>query len=174
MGDILNFDPNRKLEFDVDRDLEFNVDRELDFSPGHQLEFNPNRDLGFGRRGVVFRGYVCPICDALVTEDSVKCGECGTVFEPEPRAAGPSQPGAPIVPAAKPPEKRTVAKAPPKASPAPTAQKGFCAYCGVRLHAGDSFCWNCGMRAVGEKEVVKLPAKKSEPVARDWRHPEEK
>src|SRR5207247_10944679 len=84
MADLLNFNPNRKLEFDSGRPLEFDARRPLEFDAGRDLEFQPNRDLGFGRRGVVFRGYVCAICGSLVTEDAMRCTGCGAVFEPAP------------------------------------------------------------------------------------------
>src|SRR5438552_10853028 len=89
MADLLNFNPNRKLEFDSGRPLEFDARRPLEFDAGRDLEFQPNRDLGFGRRGVVFRGYVCPICGSLVTGDAKRCTECGAVFDPAPRSASP-------------------------------------------------------------------------------------
>src|SRR5438046_8861118 len=89
MADLLNFNPSRKLEFDVGRPLEFDARRPLEFDAGRDLEFQPNRDLGFGRRGVVFRGYVCPICGSLVTEDAKRCTGCGGVFDAAPRAAAP-------------------------------------------------------------------------------------
>jgi len=175
VGDILNFNPDRKINFDQDRELEFQPGRPLQFDMGRQLEFNANRDLGFGHRGIVFRGYVCPICGALVAEDSRQCDECGTVFDREPRAAGPSAPQ-PKVPASPAPPRSGEGgpkATPPVASPPKDAgaplRSAYCAYCGVKLHAGDAFCWNCGARATGTMEVVKLPSQKSEPVMRDWR-----
>lgn len=175
MGDILNFDPNRKLQFDPNRELGFSPGRELLFHPGRGLLFNPNRDLGFGRRGVVFRGYICPICGALVSPDATKCNECGAVFEGRPRASQPTPPREPEAPMAKPPSKppATVPTAPLANRDLPAA-RAYCAYCGVKLHAGDAFCWNCGARAVGTAEVVGLPPRKSESVTRDWRGPQER
>ena len=165
MGDILNFDSNRKLEFDSSRPLGFDFRHPLEFNPRRDLEFVPNRDLGFGRRGVVFRGFVCPICGALVTEDAKRCNECGTVFEGTPRASGP--PAAGPTPAAKTKPSKT---APPSAkTPAPSPGVVYCAFCGVRLKRADAFCWNCGARTPGSSEVVKLPAQKTQPVTREWR-----
>src|SRR5688572_9591682 len=92
MGDLLNFKPYRALEFGADRPLQFDPWRSLAFDPRRELGFAPNRDLGFGHRGVVFRGFVCPICGALVTEDAKRCIECGAVFDSTPRAAEPSTP----------------------------------------------------------------------------------
>ena len=164
MADLLNFNPYRNLEFDSSRPLEFDSRRPLEFSPGRTLEFQANRDLGFGRRGVVFRGYVCPICGSLVTEDAKRCMECGAVFESNPRAAGPpagtatatpGKPGKPIPPASK-----------PGSSPAPMV---YCAFCGVKLKKADTFCWNCGAKTTGSTEAVKLPANKTPSATRDWR-----
>jgi len=175
MGDVLNFDPNRKLQFDSNRRLEFSPGRELTFHPGRELLFNPNRDLGFGRRGVVFRGYICPICGALVSPDATKCDECGTVFEANPRA---SQKSAPREPESRLSKTRAepvaTAPTPPTAVRDWTTARAYCAYCGVKLHAGDAFCSNCGARAVGAAEVVGLPSRKSESVSREWREREER
>ncbi len=151
VGDLLNFNPNRNLEFDSGRKLEFD--------PNRGVDFNPNRDLGFGQRGVVFRGYVCPICGALVSEDAPKCPECGTVFEGEPRAAPPATP---------PQEGKPMAPAPPADSSLSRAAN-FCAYCGVNLRPGDRVCWKCGSRVRGATEAVKLPPKKSEHATRPWK-----
>src|SRR6266508_3373823 len=155
MADLLNFNPNRELEFSPGRPLEFDSRR--------ALEFNANRDLGFGRRGVVFRGCVCPICGALVTEDAKRCNECGTVFDDGSRASGPPAPTGPgkTTPAA---PKRPATPGRPSA---PTST--YCAFCGAKLKRTDTFCWNCGNRTSGASEVVKLPSQKVESVTRDWR-----
>jgi Double zinc ribbon len=159
LGDLLNFNPNRKLAFDVGRPLQFDSRRRLGFDPKRELGFAPNRNLGFGRRGVVFRGFVCPICGALVTEDAIRCGECGAVFESSPRASGPSTP-----PREKPAPKPKVRPATP---PTVLPKAAFCAFCGVELKATDMFCWNCGTQRVDSAEVTRLPARK--PVARERR-----
>src|SRR3989304_6226936 len=69
MPDVLEFNPNRDLEFDPKRDLGFDPGRKLGFDPKRARGFEPGRDLGFGKRGPVFRGYVCPICGAQGTAD---------------------------------------------------------------------------------------------------------
>src|SRR5881396_1594674 len=163
MADLLNFNPNRKLEFDSGRPLEFDARRPLEFDAGRDLEFQPNRDLGFGRRGVVFRGYVCPICGSLVTEDAKRCTECGAVFDSTPRSAGP--PSTPPSEAAKSARPAT----PPAKVGGPAASPVYCSYCGVKLKRSDAFCWNCGAKSTGSSETVKLPGKKTPPVSRDWR-----
>src|SRR5688572_5131720 len=101
--------------------------RPLEFDSGRGLLFNQNRDLGFGRRGVVFRGYVCPICGSLVTETATRCTECGAVFEGPPRASQPSSPT----------DHEGRAPEPGKAKPSTSsgkvgkADRSFCAYCGT-------------------------------------------
>ncbi len=105
VGELLNFNPDRKLTFDSGRPLEFDPRRRLEFDPGRGLEFSQNRDLGFGRRGVVFRGYVCPICGSLVTETATRCTECGAVFEGPPRASRPPTAGREPVAPERPKEK---------------------------------------------------------------------
>ena len=169
MAGYLNFDPSRKLEFDSARPLEFDTGRPLDFQPTRELEFQPNRDLGFGHRGIVFRGYICPICGALVAPDATSCNECGTVFEGPPT---PPPPPATPPPGKRPPAARTPA---PSKKPVPPAKPGasYCAYCGVQLHAGDSYCWNCGAQAKGGSEVVRLPPRKQEAATREWHRPKE-
>jgi len=173
MAGYLNFDPNRKLEFEPGRPLMFDSGRPLDFLFSRELEFQPNRDLGFGQRGVVFRGYICPICGALVAPDATSCNECGTVFEGPPTPAPPTPPAAPPA-ARRPPVAKPPVSAPKR--PSPPARPGilYCAYCGVQLHMGDTFCWNCGAQAKGVAEVVKLPKKKTEAATREWRRSEER
>jgi DNA-directed RNA polymerase subunit RPC12/RpoP len=166
---LLNFNPHRKLEFDPGRPLQFDMRRTLEFDPGRDLLFNENRDLGFGRRGVVFRGYVCPICGSLVTETATRCTECGAVFEGPPRA---SQPPSPTTHEGRAPE-------PGKAKPStPSGKAGkadriSCAYCGTALKRADTFCSNCGKATAGPRGVVKLPPQKKQNMTRDWRGPRE-
>ena len=163
MGNLLNFNPYRDLDFDLRRPLEFDIRRQLEFNPGRSLEFQANRDLGFGRRGVVFRGYVCPICGSLVTEDSKRCPECGTLFESPPRASGPPA-GTHLGPAKPGPATPTPAKAGLSAK-----ATMYCAHCGVRLKGSDAFCWNCGAKSTGSTDAVKLSGKMSSSVTPDWR-----
>lgn len=170
MAGYLNFDSNRKLGFDPARPLEFDSGRPLEFQPSRELEFQPNRDLGFGRRGVVFRGYICPICGALVAPDAKSCNECGTVFEGPPTPPPPTPPATPP-PGKRPPATKVPASAPKKPATLTKPGVAYCAYCGVQLHAGDSYCWNCGAQAKGGSEVVRLPKKKQESATREWRRP---
>lgn len=174
MGDLLNFNPDRTLTFNPERPLVFESGRSLQFDSGRELGFHPNRNLGFGDRGVVFRGYMCPICGAVATEDAPKCTECGAMFDVEPRAA------APTPPASSETKSRIRAPTTPPAGPragsaaGPTgARSNFCAFCGVKLKAADAFCWNCGARAVDTAEAVRLPTKKEASATRPWRGPEE-
>ncbi len=169
MAGYLNFDPNRRLEFELGRPLEFDPGRALEFQPSRELEFQPNRDLGFGHRGIVFRGYVCPICGALVAPDAASCNECGTVFEGPP---APPPPTPPPTPPRRGTPKPTGSPMRPVTGSPPGAV--FCAYCGVRLHAGDMSCWNCGTVVRRDSASVKLPARKTVPVTRDWNAPQER
>jgi len=77
MPEVLEFNPNRDLGFDPNRGLQFDANRDLGFDPGRDLGFAIGRDLGFGKRGPVFRGYVCPICGAQVTPANSTSGSCG-------------------------------------------------------------------------------------------------
>src|SRR3972149_6464172 len=69
MPALLEFKPNRDLSFHPNRDLGFNPRRDLGFDSGRDLTVQPGRDLGFGKRGPVFRGYVCPVCNAAGTAE---------------------------------------------------------------------------------------------------------
>lgn len=169
MNGLLNFNPDRKLEFEPGRPLQFDIRRPLEFDPGRDLVFNENRDLGFGRRGVVFRGYVCPICGSLVTETATKCTECGAVFEGPPRASRPPSLTGPEVRA---PESGKAKPAAPSGKAGKT-DRVFCAHCGTALKRVDAFCSNCGKATARPREPVKLPPKKNQNMTRDWRGPKE-
>ncbi len=74
---LLKFNVNRNLNFDPYRDVGFDLDRRLDFDLDRALSFDPGRDLEQIRlRGIVFRGYICPHCGALVAPDKGRCAEC--------------------------------------------------------------------------------------------------
>ena len=164
MPEVLEFNPNRDLGFDSKRNLEFDPNRELGFDPGRDLGFAIGRDLGFGKRGPVFRGYVCPICGAQVTPDQPSCTECGAVFDqkgstpPKGEAWSPTQQTYPSpTPSLSPPTAAT----PPRRAPPPTPTRSFppppkrvdstfCIFCGARLATADTFCWQCG-NSVGGK-----------------------
>ena len=167
MTGLLNFNPDRRLRFDPGRPLEFDIRRPLQFDPSRDLLFHQNRDLGFGRRGVVFRGYVCPICGSLVTETATKCMECGAVFESSPRASQPPSPPGPEVRA---PER---GKAKP-AAPSGKADRVYCASCGTALKRTDAFCANCGKATAGSREAVRPTPQKIQYVTRDRRGPRER
>lgn len=159
MPDVLDFNPNRDLGFDPNRELQFNANRELGFDPARDLGFDTGRDLGFGKRGPVFRGYVCPICGAQVTADQSKCTECGAIFDESGRPP-PEKPRIPeettsartsSAPAHRMAESPRRIRAPPIAQaypPPPKRVEGkFCIFCGARLASDDTFCWQCGNRA---------------------------
>lgn len=77
---LLGFDTSRALNFDLNRALQFTVGRPVDFDSQRALNFDFRRGLPFGVRGVIFRGYVCPVCGAQVYADAKECDECGTAF----------------------------------------------------------------------------------------------
>lgn len=160
MTKLLNFNAQRELGFDVDRNLQFSSDRVLLFDSDRSLDFDPTRDLGFGRRGIIFRGYVCSNCKAMVNPMAVECNECGAVFEPM--------------------KKRPSVK-PKKAAPGRT----FCVYCGYPASGSDVYCRNCGLKVsrtpthlsrtrteraprTGRYETVRLSKERGEKVLSDW------
>ncbi|MBI4416765.1 MAG: zinc ribbon domain-containing protein [Euryarchaeota archaeon] len=147
MPDLLGFNSNRELGFDPNRSLGFDPNRKLTFDPRRSLTFLPNRDLGFGKRGPVFRGFVCPVCAVSVTETQPTCTECGAVFEPKAKiAAPPASPVLPAPPVAPPRPPPSIRAFPP---PPKRAEVQHCAYCGARVASTDAFCWNCGSSARG-------------------------
>ncbi len=164
MPEVLGFNPNRDLGFDPHRDRGFDPDRELGFDPGRERGFLTDRDLGFGKRGPVFRGYVCPICGAQVTADQPSCTECGAVFDRKGSATPPVREASPGTRWTVAPPSSTVpppaGASPPRRSPPPTGTHSyppppkrvdsrFCIFCGARLTSDDTFCWQCGNRAGG-------------------------
>ncbi len=165
MANLLNFNSTRDLGFSHARELQFDLNRELVFDANRDLTFDPNRDLGFGRRGVLFRGYVCPTCGALVSAGATSCSECGARFdEPEVRGAPleesvktsgfereetatptPESPSTPPrerrAPPPPPPQARRQAPPPPPA-PAPALTSPP-----MSASPASRFCPNCGARS---------------------------
>lgn len=161
MPEILEFDPDRELGFDPSRSRQFDPNRDLGFDSDRELGFSPGRDLGFGKRGPVFRGFVCPVCGIQVTETQSSCDGCGATFDqrpphPEaPQEPSPLPPPPPPPPAHRIPEVGGPLPPPPPPPPAvrpPSSPKRVdvqnCIYCGARVGSGDGFCWNCGNRVV--------------------------
>src|SRR3989304_4482115 len=148
MPDLLEFKPARALSSPPNRALGFDPRRDLGFDSGRGLTFQPGRDLGFGKRGRVFRGYVCPVCNAAVTAEQPKCTECGAVFEPKAveRMKAKAPPPAPAL--SPPPPSPPPPPPPPPRPPPPAAPKRIdvhnCVHCGARVSTTDTFCWNCG------------------------------
>lgn len=178
MTNLLNFNSSRTLEFSSSRALLFDPNRDLMFDSDRNLNFDPNRGLGIRRRGVLFRGYVCANCGAIVSVDATSCDECGAVFEqpetkgprigslgprptpavraaPEPRPAS-AVPAAPVFGPVPPPPSPYAPPVPPPPTPAASAAQAtrFCPYCGARSWPGDAFCWNCGARFTSSPKVV--------------------
>ena len=82
---LLGFDARRALNFDSSRELAIDLNRSLQFDINRDLSFDSARSLPFGKRGVMFRGYVCPVCGAPVYIEAAKCDECGVAFAPAPQ-----------------------------------------------------------------------------------------
>jgi hypothetical protein len=160
---LLNFNPDRNLHFNSDRNLYFDLNRELTFDLDRSLSFDPDRDLGIGKRGIVFRGYVCSSCGALVNPMATECDECDAVFEKAPKRK---------------------AKKPKKSA---RVKRRFCHYCGYPTTGSDAYCSHCGMRlpdspgrvdrtegeeASGEQpyDALKLPKKEArKKTLTDWK-----
>ena len=164
MANLLNFNSSRDLGFSHVRELQFDLNRALVFDANRELTFHPNRDLGFGKRGVLFRGYVCENCGAIVAVDATSCDECGAVFE-APKAVGvmkappvgtsqferasatapaavPEEPPAPRAPVVYPPPPTPREIPVPRAAAPPTPMA-------TPPSAGSAsrFCPNCGARS---------------------------
>ncbi|MCK5397276.1 MAG: zinc ribbon domain-containing protein [Thermoplasmata archaeon] len=174
---LLNFNVNRDLKFKVFRGVDFNVRRNLAFNLNRDLFFDVNRDLGFGKRGVVFRGYVCPICGAPVAKDASDCDECGVQFEQtvtrkEKRTQkktwdrGERQQAPPKKSAQKkkPPAKK---KSPPKPPASKQRRSTFqCPVCGKLLYVGATKCPGCNVTfSTGQKIAAPKKPEYSAPVA---------
>ncbi len=142
------------------------MNRPLGFNPNRSLSFVPNRDLGFGKKGRIFRGYVCSACEAAVSALDTQCTQCGAIFETK---------------------AQITAKKEPKTQPQASG-KTFCTYCGSQIEAAHSYCGKCGMRlrtftkkdqkaggsgpgGAGDTKgyaAIRLPAKKEKKTVMDW------
>jgi len=178
LGQLLNFNPNRGVGFDPSDGVDFDPRRERLFDHDRDLQFNQDRDLGFGKRGPVFRGFICPACGAAVTETQTSCTECGASFLLSPSERDLAAPSKQRRAAKRPPKPKSRKPEPPSDQPgvpqpraAPAASSpaaGACSRCGARVLTTDTFCWNCGAR-FGPSESVPLGPPSTEPPAtKDW------
>ena len=163
---LLSFNINRDLKFKVFRGVQFNVNRNLAFDSDRDLFFDLDRDLGFGKRGVIFRGYVCPACGAPVAKDAAECDECNIQFEQtitrkEKRSQkkswdrGKRQRTSPK-------KSSSAKKSAPKSPASKTRRSTFqCPVCDKLLYVGASKCPGCDVTfSTGQKvPVTKKPAK---------------
>lgn len=131
----LNFKINRLLGFDQSREVDFSVNRDLLFDQDRDLIFNVDRNLDIRARGVVFRGYVCPVCGASVADDAPKCDECGVDFvkaESKPKIEKKRR---------KPKTKNPQSKSSKRAN---NVKKTFqCPVCGQAMYVGTKQCPGC-------------------------------
>lgn len=162
---FLHFNPDRNLLFNVRRNLQFTPNRELQFNVDRKLMFDLNRDLPFGKRGIVFRGYVCPVCGGLVSPDAASCNECGVKFKVRQKK-----------------KSRQKVRSEPKAVSCPT--------CALKISRKSTFCPRCGTnvkKALEYRQKLKFqregkatrdysgterirlsPRKEKTSVTRDW------
>ncbi|MBI5000755.1 MAG: zinc ribbon domain-containing protein [Euryarchaeota archaeon] len=122
----LSFKTRRSLTFQTSRPLDFDFRRELAFSTNRPLNFDFRRGVPFGKRGVTFRGYVCPVCSVAVLPDAKSCDQCGTLFVIEDAARVP------------PPRSPNVVKSAQK------ARYFACVRCNASLPVGARQCGKCG------------------------------
>ena len=171
---LLNFNLDRDLNFDAYRGVNIDVHRSLHFDKYRSLSFDLDRDLGFGKRGIIFRGYVCPACKAPVDVDASKCDGCGVRFQKEKKSK--SIPKENRIkrksPARKIPKKKTknMNKAKPKTAPARKIRDTFrCPICGIPLYVGTAACPGCGLmfgnsaNVRNESRIPRDPPKKNRP-----------
>lgn len=148
---LLNFNVNRYLQFTVFRAVDFKDAAGRFFNPNRALSFALNRDLGFGKRGIVFRGYVCPVCKAPVARDAAKCDDCGVAFkrQPEPN---------PSRTVARPPNADQKRASAPRATPPPQqVRETFqCPICGKILYVGVRACPGCNAMFASADSVPPL------------------
>ena len=170
---MLNFSPTRALGFERFRFVDVNPNRPLGFDPGRPLSFDLNRDLKFRKRGVVFRGYICPVCQASVDRHASECDECGALFEqptdegapkkkdvsfvekregtarePKAKVSGPDQRVSPAV------------QAPPAPEYVQSRDIFYCPICAKPLYVGTTACPGCGTRFIVPKESKPRPRRK--------------
>lgn len=154
---LLGFSASRTLNFNSSRALSIPLGRQLQFDSDRDLSFDSSRELPYGKRGVLFRGYACPVCGAGVYAEAKQCDECGVAFaapqEPNlPAKAQPSksqdyreQKNMPSRQAARQPIK----KAQPLATPPPRKPSTFqCPVCNAQVAAGSTTCPNCSVQFV--------------------------
>lgn len=138
---LLSFNVNRNLKFKEFRGVDFNTGRKLLFDVDRGLSFDVNRDLGFGKRGVVFRGYVCPVCGAPVAKDAAECDECGVQFEQNVRGRK-EKPAAQTKKWTRGERQTTKPKTRPKSGQ--KRRSTFeCPICGKMLYVGTARCPGC-------------------------------
>ena len=170
---LLNFNLDRELNFHAYRNIDIDAERALEFNLNRAISCDLNRDLGFGKRGIIFRGYVCPVCKASIAADAAQCDECGVTFlknteTTKKKTTTKSKQKTKIKPPVrKAPKQRANKKTIPK-----TAKKirdtFMCPICGIPLYVGTASCPGCGLMFSSSAEVrqeIQIPknTKKNRP-----------
>jgi len=173
---MLNFNSDRELKFDTRRGLDFDTQRNLLFNSDRELGFDVDRDLGIRNRGVVFRGYLCPVCGASVAKDASDCDECSVRFKPMEESTKETksqwQRGKKISSSSsKKPKLKSKRK--PKSKKSSTKKQSSrqtfpCPVCGKLLYTGTAVCPGCELEFMtsdsGKKKAPSRPKQPSEPV----------
>ena len=167
---LLSFNVNRDLKFKAFRGVGFNVNRNLAFDSDRDLLFDSSRDLRFGKLGVIFRGYVCPVCGAPVAKDASKCDECDVQFEKtvtrkQKRSQKKTWDRGEIkrTPSNK---SHSTKKSPPKSPASKTRRSTFqCPVCDKLLYVGASKCPGCDVIFNEESRKAKSPPRSRERAA---------
>jgi hypothetical protein len=154
---LLGFSASRTLNFNSSRALSIPIGRQLQFDSDRDLSFDFSRELPYGKRGVLFRGYACPVCGGQVYAEAKQCDECGVAF------AAPEEAGVPAKPtqsksqdfreqknmASRLPTNQPIKKAQPLAAPPVRKPTTFqCPVCNTQVQNGSSSCPKCTVQFV--------------------------
>jgi len=154
---LLGFSASRTLNFNSSRALSIPIGRPLQFDVDRNLNFDLSRELPFGKRGVLFRGYACPVCGAGVYAEAKQCDECGVVFAtPEETGIPPTAPRSKSQDfreqknmASRPSQQKPMKKVQPSpAQPARRPATFQCPVCNVQVPNGSASCPKCSVQFV--------------------------
>ncbi len=178
---LLKFNSDRGLTFDAYRSVSIDVYRSLTFDLNRHLIFDISRDLGFGKRGMIFRGFMCPVCKASVAGDALKCEECGVKFQRKAETTKKKtsnqreQDITKRASAKKVPKSKSQTRNKPKSTataPKKNRDTFRCPVCGIPLYVGTQNCPGCGLMfsnsatVRNDTRIPKSPPKKNRPGGR--------